>query len=774
MRLQGTALLTVVILGSGLVARSQDISHTATPTVIRSETRVVLVDSVVTDKKGNYVTDLSQKNFKVYEDSKEMPITSFSFEADPAGPNSNQKRYLVLFFDNASVSAGDQVQARTAAQKFVDANTGPNKFIAVVNFSGSLRITQNFTNDADRLKAVISGVQMSSVSTSPGPSLGQATLGEAGSFGVRSVLLGLRSLAKGLSDVPGRKMLVMLTAGFPLTNETRAELTATIDACNRSNVSVYPIDVRGLVSGAPSMLPGPGMPGGRGIIHQNPPMARLLGVPAGAQGGLLHLASFTNSFAEPDQAKGGPTTGSSGSAGSSAGGSTAGGARGGTTSTTAPSSGTSSSSTSGSRGGTTGTAPGSVNRTGNTGATTNTGTRGGAGPVNPSVMNNMNTRSILPPAINGADVNQAALYMLAEGTGGFVIVNTNDLLGGMEKIAREQNQYYLIGFSPAESAEGSCHTLHVKLDRKDDTVRSRSGYCNVRQVDPLAGKPAETELESIAAGSAAGKLASPLQLPFFYASPNVARVNLAMEIPSQSFKFEKVKGKLHSEMNVLGIAYRADGSVGAKFSDTVKLDYENKNEVEEFQKKPLHYESQFDVATGIYNFKVVFSAGGENFGKVEKPLVIEPFTGKEFAVSSLALAGELQKTNDADTGLDAVLVQDRVPLVSLGFQAIPAAVYRFHATDNPSVYLEIFEPGLTGEKPPEVQASLRIVDLKTNEQKIAGTVPLASYIRPGNPLVPIILRLPVKDLTPGSYRVDVMGLDNAGKSMTRSADFEIN
>ena len=49
----------------------------------------------------------------------------------------------------------------------------------------------------------------------------------------------------------------------------------------------------------------------------------------------------------------------------------------------------------------------------------------------------------------GADANQSALYMLAEGTGGFVIVNTNDLLGGMEKIAREQNQYYIIGFSPA-------------------------------------------------------------------------------------------------------------------------------------------------------------------------------------------------------------------------------------------------------------------------------------------------------------------------------------
>jgi VWFA-related protein len=773
MRFQSTALLTVVLLCGGLTAHSQDVSHTATPTVIRSETRLVLVDSVVTDKKGNYVSDLTQKNFKVYEDNKEMPITSFSFEADPASPNNNQKRYLVLFFDNASVSTGDQVQARAAAQKFVDSNTGPTKFIAVADFSGTLRIAQNFTNDPELLKSVINGVKMSAVSTRPGPSLGQATMGDAGSFGVRSVLMGLRSLAKGLSDVPGRKILVMLTAGFPLTNEARAELTATIDACNKSNVSVYPIDVRGLATGGPGMLPTPGLPGGRGIIHEEPPMARLAPAGPAQASSLLHLASFANSFAAPEQV-------SSGAGG-------AGGARGGSSGTTSgstggASSGTSGGTASGSRGGSTGTstttAPGSAgNRTGNTGTNTGTtpGRAGGTAPVNPSMTNPMNNaRTIVPPFPQGADANMGALYMLAEGTGGFVIVNTNDLLGGMEKIAREQNQYYLIGFSPAESAEGSCHTLHVKVDHGGDSVRSRSGYCNVRQVDLLAGKPAETELESIAAGSASGTVVSPMQLPFFYTSPNVARVNLAMEIPSQSFKFEKVKGKLHSEMNLLGIAYRPDGSVGAKFSDVVKLDYENKAEVEAFQKKPLHYESQFDIVPGQYNFKMVFSAGGESFGKIEKPLVIEPFDGKQFAVSSLALATELQKTTDSDIGLDSVLVQDRVPLVALGFQAIPAAVYRFHATDTPSIYLEIFEPGLTDEKPPEVGVSLRIVDRKTNDQKIGGNLPLTAYVRKGNPLVPVILHLPVKDLTPGSYRVDVMGLDNAGKSVVRSADFEID
>ena len=38
-------------------------------TVIRTETKLVLVDVVATNKKGQYLDDLTQKNFKVWEDN---------------------------------------------------------------------------------------------------------------------------------------------------------------------------------------------------------------------------------------------------------------------------------------------------------------------------------------------------------------------------------------------------------------------------------------------------------------------------------------------------------------------------------------------------------------------------------------------------------------------------------------------------------------------------------------------------------------------------------
>jgi hypothetical protein len=100
-------------------AQTPEASQQSGP-AIKAESRLVLVDAVVTDKKGNYVHDLTQNDFKVYEDNKEQAVASFSFGADTAIQAQGQKRYLILFFDNSTMAMPDQIQARDAAKKFID------------------------------------------------------------------------------------------------------------------------------------------------------------------------------------------------------------------------------------------------------------------------------------------------------------------------------------------------------------------------------------------------------------------------------------------------------------------------------------------------------------------------------------------------------------------------------------------------------------------------------------------------------------------------------
>src|SRR6202012_1299103 len=210
--------------------------------------------------------------------------------------------------------------------------------------------------------------------------------------------------------------------------------------------------------------------------------------------------------------------------------------------------------------------------------------------------------------------------------------------------------------------------LRVKVDRGGTIVRSRSGYCNVKPSALLAGKPVEKQLENEADGTKPGDVAAAMLAPYFYISPNTARVDLAIEIPASFIKFSKEKGKEHAAVNVLGLAYAPDGTIAARFSDLVELNFDGKHQVEEFAKKPYHYENQFEIAAGHYTLKVAFTAGGESFGKLEMPLDIDAFDEKKFAISAVALSKEYHPLSQVESGLDAALLEDRTPLVTQGMQ----------------------------------------------------------------------------------------------------------
>jgi hypothetical protein len=366
------------------------------------------------------------------------------------------------------------------------------------------------------------------------------------------------------------------------------------------------------------------------------------------------------------------------------------------------------------------------------------------------------------------------LAALAEGTGGFTIFNTNDLLGGLQRIGREQSEFYILGYVPNETPEGSCHTLRVKLNHGGTNIRSRSGYCNVKTGNTLEGKPLEKQLESHATGSQGGSIHGGMQAPYFYTSANVARVNLAMEIPADAVHFNKEKGKYKANLNVLGIAYRPDGSIGARFSDTVNLDLD-KDEWKQFTQNPYRYQNQFDATPGAYKLTVVLSAGSDAFGKFETPLQIDAYDGKHFVLGGVALTASAQRVGDIPTSLDAALLEDRTPLVVQGFQIMPSGTNRFKRDENVIVYSEIYEPLLTSADPPKIGLGYRILDRATKKEVMfTGVVAADAYIHKGNPVVPVGLKVNVKDLTPGAYCLVFQAVDGAGnKAPNRIVDFDV-
>jgi hypothetical protein len=258
-----------------------------------------------------------------------------------------------------------------------------------------------------------------------------------------------------------------------------------------------------------------------------------------------------------------------------------------------------------------------------------------------------------------------------------------------------------------------------------------------------------------------------------------------MEIPTTGIKFEKVKGKQHAEVSVLGIAYRPDGNVAARFSDAVKLDFEDKKEAEKFAGPPMHYENQFDIGSGEYNLKVVFTSGGSGFGKLEAPLKVEPYDSKQFSMSALALSKKLTRIGD-QSNLDADLVEGKTPLMvataSGPIQFTPAGGTKFKTTDSVGVYFEIYEPMLQEQeegKPSPVQVGFQMLVLdRANGTPKVDTKGLNAedmkFVRPGNPVIPIGLKIPVEQIGPGAYRLEMKAQDSAGRSWSRTTDFDVD
>jgi VWFA-related protein len=769
-------LAAALLILAPAIVRAQQSSPASAPSaaptspVLRAESRVVRVDVIVTDKKGNYIRDLTAKDFHVFDNNQEEPIVNFSYGSTPGPSGAPDRRYLVLFFDDSTMDMGDQARARDAARKFIDANAGPDRVMAVVDFTGALRVIQNFTADATRLKQAAASMKPSAVSpNAPDPSLTDTSaLGNFGSgpalpnaqadFGVHTLLLGIRSLAKNLANVPGRKSVVLFTAGFPLTSEAEAELTATISSCNQANVAIYPLDVRGLITGIPG--PGPGAQLRRDDGSAARPLTASRSTAGDSANARPHLvlasypAPAAAEPADPPQHGGGGGGGGRGGGVGGGGGGVGGGGSG---------------STGGSGGGKSGSPGGSPAAPGGGGASI----PGGMMPGNPMQPGGANTQLIMPTMPDTGSANQSVLYALAQGTGGFPILNSNDFLGGLTKIAHEQDEYYFLGYAPPDAPDGACHALRVKMERGGLQVRARSGYCSARSKDMLAGKPAGKDLEARAAAVEKGTIGGTIEAPFFYTSPNEARVNLAMEFPASSVDFSKDKGKYHADMNVLGIAYRPDGTVAARFSDQVTLDLE-KDEWKQFTQRPTRYSNQFQIAPGKYRLDVILSAGGQSFGKFETPLVIDPYDGKTFSVSGLALSNQVGQVQGMGAAMAADLVSDRTPLIVKNMEITPSPSNHFKKTDLVALYAQVYDPHLTDPNPPAVRVAFNIVDAKTGEVVLgAHDIDTSSYLETGNPVVPLGLKVPIDQLPPGSYRLDFQASDASGAlSAVRSVGFD--
>jgi hypothetical protein len=205
----------------------------------------------------------------------------------------------------------------------------------------------------------------------------------------------------------------------------------------------------------------------------------------------------------------------------------------------------------------------------------------------------------------------------------------------------------------------------------------------------------------------------------------------------------------------------------------VDLDYE-KDEKKEVTKTPFDYQHSFKIAPGEYTFKLVLSAGGGKFGKYIVPLIVDPFSGKQFTLSGPAFGDRFVPSPLSSADIDQTLIEGSAPMVANGMQVVPSSNNHFKKDMQPVVYVEVYDPILRSSSP-QMGILYNIVNRRT-KQKVysSNTLPINQYVHQGSPLVPVIFSLPMDKLPVGDYRMEIWGRDSAENvSPVLTGDFSI-
>lgn len=352
--------------------------------------------------------------------------------------------------------------------------------------------------------------------------------------------------------------------------------------------------------------------------------------------------------------------------------------------------------------------------------------------------------------------------------------------------------HYVLAYVPPKSEVGSCHQIQVKVERAKLTVWTRSEYCNTPHpaADPLNGTTFGSKLENAAKSKAPNGIAVKLSVAAFEDASNGARIYVTTSFPSESLQHEFRDGTLYATVGSLVMVYRKDGAVAARYSDFACCDYGNEKESKNMhgasEEKPSasptttdhplpdRYQSQFFLPPGEYVIQVVIS-DGVHFGTQEAALTVGNYDPGKLSLSGLMLSRRIRKQSQNTTGETERVADSYAPLVSKGVEFTPTSTTDFFRDNTLFAYFEITDPTGAGRPGSKVLANLRIVDAKSGS--VADTfepVDISTYASAGNPIIPVGRGIMLKNLPPGSYRLEVQVSDSQGQnSEWRSEDFTV-
>lgn len=257
---------------------------------------------------------------------------------------------------------------------------------------------------------------------------------------------------------------------------------------------------------------------------------------------------------------------------------------------------------------------------------------------------------------------QGTLAELAEGTGGALIANTNDLRKPIRQVADDISSYYAISYSPNnQELDGQFRKITLKLLRSDLKVTSRSGYFAIPTVDGKAVMGYEMPMLA-ALNEPAPKKDFPYQLGILRFTPGAeSQHTLLMAVPLSeiSFKIDKAKKQYSTHFSVLALVKNTKGEVVARVSQDYQLQGKLER-LESLKKGNFDFTKTFSLAPGKYILQTVVRDIESNKISTQSRALIVPEVNPNLALSSLALIRRLDPAGKPEADKPLLTANGRI------------------------------------------------------------------------------------------------------------------
>ena len=338
-----------------------------------------------------------------------------------------------------------------------------------------------------------------------------------------------------------------------------------------------------------------------------------------------------------------------------------------------------------------------------------------------------------------ASNRQQSMQELADATGGFAVINTNQIADPMQRVMEDIRTHYELSYSPKSTLnDGHFRKIEVRLTRPKLSVQTRKGYYALPM---LNGEPLQAF--EAAAIDKINLRPAPKDFPYdssvlkFRTGPDAAEYMIAFEIPVSSLKAVPVpkSDKTRVEASMVALIRDDKGEVINRISRQIWRDMTAS--ANSAAMEPIVYTEPLILPRGKHTIDIAVTDEQSGAASVRR-VAVPVDAGDGLRLSSITLVNRAEPLAGARNPLNELELDNARIVPELGdsiSSAGPVSLYfvvypvKNASVPTPNVTLELLRDGTEIARQP----------LHVPEARSDGAIPMIARITPGQGSFAVII-----------------------------------